>query len=239
MLDFSKLNPQLVRVSKPFFNKKSDQISAAAEAWHKLMLDLDLQATLRKMATVGGLAGWAGNFKKNKHSVFSLSDYVVVAADGSQIYPDRHSGFTAYLINTGVAVLRYSENSSAYFTSAPHFFADTQNLSGNLADAVDCLRHELELSAGLTQVKYEQTISKKNLIYLADGSLIPWHLNDLSDDMAQKLAQNYLAQQSNFWNLNVPFIGYVSLPNSKDLINLIRACFANLRHLSVVITCLN
>ena len=39
-----------------------------------------------------------------------IQEYNILAADGSQIYPDRHEGVDAFLINIGLTDFNYNNN---------------------------------------------------------------------------------------------------------------------------------
>ena len=69
------------------------------------------EALLRKMQTALGLR-WAGAIPTDEpvNATFALPPaserYNVIAADGSQIYPDRHGVALYYLINVGSIIFR-------------------------------------------------------------------------------------------------------------------------------------
>ena len=52
--------------------------------------------------------------------------FTLIAADGSQIYPDRHGIASYYLLNTGAIVLRTGTGEAPTVSSIPEiFFEDT------------------------------------------------------------------------------------------------------------------
>src|SRR4051794_27342695 len=57
------------------------------------------------------------------HAVANVRpNHVVIATDGSQIEPDRHSGADFFLLNVGWAVVRYGANPFAELASEPSLF---------------------------------------------------------------------------------------------------------------------
>src|SRR4051812_2123721 len=57
------------------------------------------------------------------HAVATVPpNHVVIATDGSQIEPDRHSGADFFLLNVGWAVVRYGANPFAELTSEPSLY---------------------------------------------------------------------------------------------------------------------
>ena len=80
------------------------------------------------------------------YEVSPASDaYSVCAVDGSQIYPDRHEGFSEYLLNIGTARFVYGADSCAYLRNFPLIFSGMRD--GALLEAadVDAQREALEL----------------------------------------------------------------------------------------------
>lgn len=227
MLDLNKLTKQIADSSKQFFTSQINQLALAVQAWQSLVVDSNFKTDLQRAKLPWSVPGWEGDLAQIKQLNPILLNYTVVASDGSQIYPDRHAGTSCYLINTGVVTLCYNQQSSASFSNQPYFFTNTSKLEGNVADGVDCLRHELELADGITAISKLYASGARDLVYLADGSLIAWHLEGVYDDLAAKSLANYLKQLQYFYQQKVPFLGYISLPNSKDLINLAKAKICN------------
>ena len=54
--------------------------------------------------------------------------YTLIAADGSQIYPDRHSFAAYYLLNTGAIVLRAGTGEAPTVSSIPEIFFQDADL---------------------------------------------------------------------------------------------------------------
>ena len=54
--------------------------------------------------------------------------YTLIAADGSQIYPDRHSFASYYLLNTGAIVLRAGTGGAPTVSSVPEIFFQEADL---------------------------------------------------------------------------------------------------------------
>src|SRR4051812_7008980 len=57
------------------------------------------------------------------------ANHVVIATDGSQIEPDRHSGADFFLLNVGWAVVRYGASPFAELTSEPSLFFRPEEVS--------------------------------------------------------------------------------------------------------------
>ena len=87
-----------------------------------------------------------------------------------------------------------------------------------MQDGFLAVQHELELAPEIFNLP---------IVYLVDGSLISWHLFGKSEALSEQFLPQYLEQLKLFLIKKMPIIGYVSLPNSTDLINLLRAKIAN------------
>ena len=61
---------------------------------------------------------------------------------------------------------------------------------------------------------------------LFDGSLIFWHLESKNEAWIKKYAEQYTICLEQFRLYNLPLAGYISLPHSRELVNLIRLWMA-------------
>lgn len=228
MLDRVKLVAQVSKSASQIANNQDLQISLALTTWQKILLDPKFKTNLLAANLPFSVPAWQGELGQIVRLEPQKFDYKIVSCDGSQIYPDRHMGSNFYLINTGVVTLRYQVNSSISIFSNPYFFTDIGQIACNIADYVDNKRHELEMQDGYKAVLHELEfceLRSKNVpvIYLVDGSLIAWHLFGKSDNLCEQFLPTYLNQLKLFLVNKIPVIGYVSLPNSTDLIALLRA----------------
>lgn len=227
MLDRLKLAKQITNSSDNFFSSQFNQIEIATKTWQAIVADQNFKENLKNSKLPWSVPSWDGNIDATQKISVEKLNYTVVSSDGSQVYPDRHAGTNCYLINTGISTLRYSAKSSASFGTVPYFFTDINNAEGGVTDFVDCRRHELEINDGFVAIQNEQKLNAENLIYLADGSLIAWHLSGKGDVLQDKFLPPYLQQLNDFYTKSIPFVGYVSLPNSKELVNILRAKLCN------------
>lgn len=160
-------------------------------------------------------------------SVFSLVPkmfpYQAVAVDGSQIYPDRHQGISCSLINIGTVHFSYGcQHTPVQLESIPELFL-TNGDEDRSIDFVNCYRMELEFAAGykLAHTAYQKN-SSSPLLFFIDGTLIFSYLISKDKTLWQKFLPRYLELLEQFYRERLPIIGYISLPQSKDLITLLR-----------------
>ena len=131
-------------------------------------------------------------------------DYSLLAIDGSQIYPDRHEGVEAFLINLGSVEINYRQ-STINCKTIPHFYPNVgelinkKNLSTN--QLIDHYRCRMEL------LQAHHDFSSHDLILL-DGNY-----PEIDEDL-QQIIQDFYKKQ-------VPVFYYVSLSNARDLLKLV------------------
>lgn len=161
---------------------------------------------------------WKGHFGISK-KMNSIEQYDVIATDGSQIYPDRHQGIECFLINVGSIFLHYSTNSSVQFFSEPFITLDGEGSEIISPHMIDCKRSEMEFAMG---VKLMERTTQKAL-FMCDGSLIFWHLQSPQNENELAILQRYFILFEQFRTKQFPLMGYISLPKSKDLLQVLSA----------------
>jgi hypothetical protein len=162
-------------------------------------------------------------------------NHVVIATDGSQIEPDRHSGADFFLLNVGWAVVRYGANPFAELTSEPALFYepdDTYITHGQRRVPIQD-RHlaakragmEIERAARLAAAWQRE---EPDLVVLADGTLALWVLEERPDDFLRRaLLEPYVEQLQRLRDLDVPLASYISRPRSVEVSALLQeaVCF--------------
>jgi hypothetical protein len=117
---------------------------------------------------------------------------ILVAADGSQIFPDRHAITTYYLINTGTIVMRRGSGSAPSTDSAPEIFFEDEDVYDDEGQMVS--NEEISLARGRREIEALARLAEQErralggdtsvpIVALVDGPLLPWlrpdpHRND-------------------------------------------------------------
>jgi len=168
-------------------------------------------------------------------------DYLAIGVDGSHIDINRHIPVRCFLINTGVARLRYGGNPNAYLSSTPHLFSgltdtaifDKSNINrsipiqGSILGAVRTVEEIKTLATALENI--DPVESQLPVIGLVDGTLVMLDLlragipdyvirNILDDGFLTAL--NKIRQMSK--NRKVVIASYISLPGSTEVMDGIR-----------------
>jgi len=219
LLDKSKLFKEIEKIADTAFHDFSDELDLALQVWQGIADDNSFKKETETLKTEWLLPKWEGSLSDVNKIVNKISDYTVIAVDGSQVYPDKHQGSSCSLINIGSVILNYGKSSGVKFNSIPYVFSG-QNDEESSVEIVDCKREELEFSTGL-QIAQELK-GQENKLLLFDGSLIFWHLESKSNFAKETYLGKYLGILHQFYRDKLLIAGYISLPKSKELVNLIR-----------------
>jgi hypothetical protein len=232
MLDRSKLLRELQNKSDQLFYDSGPAFDVARASWERILADSFFYLKAQAASTPWSIPLWQEALDKSYPVAQNIPNYCVLSVDGSQIYPDKHQGTSCYLINIGLVELMYAQDTSrVQFLTEPHFFAanDTTDLfqSGGI-DLVNCRRQEFEFLAGYEWCKdLKSRHGDMPIAMLFDGSLIFWHLESKEPEIKHQFLTSYLVFLQQFYDLGIPIAGYVSLPKSKDILNLVRLELCN------------
>lgn len=222
MLDRSKILAQLVSQLPPRVEKGDLQRACAQLWWQKLVQDPVLSSAIAQSAWPFLVPQWDGLLNVWTPITPRPSNYRVVAVDGSQVYPDRHTGVACAMISVGSIDFTYQERSRVQIQTVPHIVFDVgQADDGALSEAlINGTRTEYELAAGVQHMLVGSTPYPEMLLF--DGSLIFWHL-DLQRGLHERFLKAYLSHLEALATHRVIHASYVSLPQSRELVNILRA----------------
>ena len=164
------------------------------------------------------------------------NDFCVVSVDGSHIDIDRHLPARCYLINIGVAVLRYGNQPDATLSSAPRLYARDDELV--IRDRATAYREQIieggvlgakravEEVKALAQV-VEELPDDVPTLALMDGSLIMWGLTSYQDFVIRELIdEGFVKALDKLRNLAherpLTVASYTSLPRTQEVVNALR-----------------
>lgn len=149
----------------------------------------------------------------------------IFAADGSQIYPDRHSPMLYYLINIGGIKLPYGSQRPPDTFSSPRLYYEPQDLydAGRLVSAslINGLRDVAELAAlaGLASPPFP----KPGLALLDNSLILRLALGERGQitKTAHQLIKEYLQALSQVQKSGANLAGFIDRPGRTDLLNTI------------------
>lgn len=206
--------------------------NAQVDRWRELTLELAGRTTW--------LAGTpSGPVLPPEPAPAAPEDYVAIGVDGSQIQPDRHLPVWSYVLNVGVALIRYGKDPEARLWSEPswHYRPDELVLT-DPADSSHQVRVEgtvlaarrfvRELAKGIDLA--EGLPADLPVLVLLDGSLIMW---GLAGRRVEGFVRDQLIRQELLPLLDRPrrlalggrqvvVAGYISGPRSTEVVNALR-----------------
>lgn len=141
----------------------------------------------------------------------------LLAADGSQINPDRHAPVQYCLVNVGVIQMNYGASQPPRPTIHSQLFYDEQihTETGLLSDALVALRRDLSERQALVERAAQATAP---VITLTDGPIELWGAKDSQDAHEfRRSLEAYLSSLAQLQEMNAITAGYVDKP-SADLV---------------------
>lgn len=218
----------LQSVQEELFADHTHAISIARASWQRLVTDPLAAQKIHSCVSPWLLPSWQGQLDAVYDAPLLQESYRVIGIDGSQVYPDRHQGSSCYLINIGTVYIHYNAQSSVYVESKPYVFTGRASDESALQpiDLVNAKRQELEFDHGLQWCSqfFDRTVPE---LFLFDGSLIFWHLAAQENELQEKYVKRYLFLMHQLYTQRILNAGYISLPKSKELVNLIRIELCN------------
>jgi hypothetical protein len=156
----------------------------------------------------------------------TVTDATIIAADGSQINPDRHSAVQFCIINVGVIAMKLNSG------QAPMVEVETELLYGDdllqkgspLSDGMVAMRRDIherikldEFSLGITGP----------IVNLTDGTLELWGAKGDDPQAYANFVEQYLGVLSRLYERGVVTAGYVEKPTADLVINLLELATAD------------
>jgi hypothetical protein len=217
--------------------ERQERLRFALDTLHGRAADFDyLRKKIAASRTTWLVADLVSGLDRHYEASPLPDEFTVIATDGSHIDVDRHRSVRCYLINIGVAVLRYGASPGATLDSFPSLYAGDEDLviapvgvkgreqliEGALLGikrGVDECRRLLDLANDLPP--------DSSALALLDGSLILWGLEAYPDFVTEALLEKgFLKYLDDMRKLNsdrrLALASYISFPRSTDVVNALR-----------------
>jgi hypothetical protein len=149
----------------------------------------------------------------------------LIAADGSQIYPDRHAAAFYFVINVGSIVFRQGTGEAPSVGTDPRLYYAEDDLypDGNMVagELVSAMRSVAEADA-LARLAETEPGDGPPRVALADGPLLIW-LRGAGIPLAQqeRLLAETLHSLGRLRRSQTPAVGFVSRPHSAEVVTLL------------------
>ena len=230
MLDLAALKQQINRMTSERKKQQKDFSERVGRAFEELARWKEDWRTLADKVSRSRTSWLVATISEPLRASYAPPErpkqLTVVAADGSQIYPDRHEISPCYLVNIGRIAFHYGTLEKPTMSSQPTLFYEEEDLypmwGGHRGSAnteiVSAQRAAMELSA-LAQLAQEAREDGKTTVALSDGTLILWTLEGKPADFREAALKDSLALFERFRQQGTPLAGYISRPGSRDVIN--------------------
>jgi hypothetical protein len=156
----------------------------------------------------------------------SVTQSTLIAADGSQINPDRHSAVQFGLVNVGAITMRMDSGES------PKIFTNTELMYGD-----DLLPNGIPMSEGLVALKRDlaersqlDELSKGiagSVVTFTDGPVELWGAKGEDVTSYAECVEKYLGVLSRLQSRGVITAGYVDKPSANLVVRLLEIMFAD------------
>lgn len=211
-LEFNKVIEQVQRMGR-FLSKRnlsrSDRLELTLERFYAAT---DLEAVHHRIdqvrnSSVSGYRGAAPLPRPYSEYVCGVGDApplpesaTILAADGSQVYPDPHANAMYYLINTGVYVYHHGEPRLPFQLTSPELAYSDSKLKDEdgrpITNETVNLRRSVEEMKWLARQAWELRDEARPLLALYDGPLLKFfgganiaYVDQLEDDYVDALRQ--------------------------------------------------
>jgi len=239
-LEFDKVVTQVERMGRALAARNVSLDERAGLAWERLQALGDVDAVQARVQLARDRdAGYRGASLLNEplNRPYPLPEAparaTIVAADGSQVYPNRHAAALYYLINIGVFVYHHGADALPEQFTEPqlHYTEDALHDKRRqlITNAAVNARRSVQELATLARAARKHASAAGPLLAMIDGPLLFWVGNDVPD--GKQLEDEYLGWLIHLHDLHADrrrnggesasLIGYVDRPTSAFVVSLL------------------
>jgi hypothetical protein len=156
----------------------------------------------------------------------SVKDATIIAADGSQVNPDRHSSVEFCLVNVGaISMCMNSHQSPQIYTESELLYGDELDTStGTMTEGMIALRRDLKERAKLEELSRE---IEGPVVTFTDGPIELWGARGGEDAAAYyDSLEKYQSVLSRLQEKDVITAGYVDKPGANLVLRLLELILA-------------
>ena len=229
-LELNKLTEQVAGMGATLLARSNDLAARLPQARAALQ-DLDGQdPTLQQKIERALSLHWAGAIPTDEpaNAIFPCPQHpplaTIIAADGSQVYPDRHGIALYYLINTGSIVFRHGMDDAPTCASQPSLFYENEDLylgehliQGALVDSQRDLAELREL-ARLTTAESEAI---PTLALMDNGLLLYLGLHSSEQRRSDGILRDYLRALREIEVAGAAISGVIDRPRAANVLRLL------------------
>ncbi|MFP3852702.1 MAG: DNA double-strand break repair nuclease NurA [Anaerolineales bacterium] len=230
-LDLPSLTPQLTQAGRTAAKQLSrltkllPQVEAALEA----VAQMDREALALRLQRAGTRWSGAAPTSEDPAAAFPVPDfedrYRLVAADGSQVYPDRHGAALYYLINIGSLQMQPGSGRAPTTRSQPELFHSPDDLydeTGSILGA-EYINGERDVAEMAELARLAAKEQPGDCLALLDNGLMLWLMLQVRDQpraRAEDLISEYLEQMSRLQGAGAALAGIIDRPRHGNVLAL-------------------
>src|SRR5512138_2726738 len=155
-----------------------------------------------------------------------VSDVTILAADGSQINPDRHSSVQFSIINVGIIIMKLHSG------QAPEICVETEMLYGDdlisngnpISDGMVAMRRDISERMKLDEVSKD---IQGQVVNLTDGTIELWGAKGDDPQAYADFVEKYLQVLTRLHKRGVITAGYVEKPSADLVVRLLEIATAD------------
>ena len=238
-LELNRLTGPVDAMGQALVQRRSDAVKRGNEALQLLAANPEVTDELnRKIERARNIDEWRRGAKplgprldERRRPAADVPEVVLIGADGSQIFPDRHAIATYYLINTGTIILRKGSGLAPSTESRPEIFLENDDVYddegqviSNEDVSVQRSRREIEALARLAEQERAALGGDLSvpIVALVDGPLLPWLRPDpqRSDKINEEI-DFVITQLERLRKAQAIPIGYVDRPGSAFVLRIL------------------
>jgi len=234
-LELNKLTGQVEAMGLAMAKRQQDHLDRISRARAALVTHAEVTEELRHKIALAHRedTSWRGaiplgdRLDQRYTPTITPQPATLIAADGSQIYPNRHGIATYYLLNTGSIVLRQDSSQAPSVDGRPEIFfedADLYDDAGRVRDSeyVNSQRDRREIKALADLAEAERAAlggdTSRPIITLLDGPLLLWTPQRTDDHEVNHAVHHFTQQLDRLKRSRSIPLGYVDRPGSANVL---------------------
>lgn len=156
----------------------------------------------------------------------TISDATIIAADGSQVNPDRHAAIQFCVINVGVIAMKLkSGQAPAVTVETEILYGDELTPNGSmLSEGMVAMRRDISERIRLDEISKE---IEGPIVNLTDGTLELWGAKGDDPQAYANFVEQYLGVLSRLHSRGVVTAGYVEKPTADLVVRLLEIAMAD------------
>ena len=230
-LELNKLSEQVNKMGATVASRSAEIEARLPKARATLEKITNNDPVLEKKIERALSMNWTGAIPTSEpvHEVFPCPKHPeranIAAADGSQIYPDRHGIAIYYLINTGSIIFRHGLDEAPICSSYPSLFYEDHDLYPNevlIPSSLVNARRDIAELRELAQIAEREIKTAPTLLMLDNGLLLYLGLQTAEHRQSEEILGEYLETLGEIESTNACIAGVIDRPRAANVLRLLR-----------------